>query len=93
MSEHFLGVVTNGKFQQLMPDPDSTAGKRFTSIEPQQSVLPKDRELKFDEYEGSAIMIQGHDHGDWVYSAEVIDKAGPILTAVVQRIFGQASYK
>ena len=34
-------------------------------------------------YEGRAIMVQGHDGGGWVYSAQVVDHAGPILTAVV----------
>jgi hypothetical protein len=34
-------------------------------------------------------MIRGHDGGGWIYSAEVIDEAGSILTAVVQRVFGK----
>jgi hypothetical protein len=27
--------------------------------------------------------------GGWIYLAEVSEQAGPILTAVVQRVFGQ----
>lgn len=43
------------------------------------------------KYEGQAIMVRGHDGGNWLYSAEVIDQAGPILTAVVQQVFSQSS--
>lgn len=36
-------------------------------------------------------MVRGHDGGGWIYSAEVIDQVGPILTAVVQKVCGQPS--
>lgn len=35
-------------------------------------------------------MVTGYGDSDWVYEAAVIDEAGPILTAVVQKVFGQA---
>ena len=50
---------------------------------------PERAELDLTEYEGQAIMVRGLNAGGWVYSAAVIDQAGPILTAVVQQVFGQ----
>jgi hypothetical protein len=57
----------------------------------QESVPPDAREIDLAEYEGRAIMVSGHDDGSWIYSASVIDEAGPILTAVVEQLFGKAS--
>jgi hypothetical protein len=53
------------------------------------SVPPETAELDLSVYEGKAIMVHGHDGGGWIYSAMVIDQAGPILTAVVRKVFGQ----
>jgi hypothetical protein len=35
-------------------------------------------------------MINGHDAGDWIYSAKVEDIATPILSAVTMKIFGKS---
>lgn len=48
---------------------------------------PESGELNLNQYEGQAIMIQKLDQGGWIYSAEVIDTAGPILSAVVEKLF------
>lgn len=84
----FLGIVQNGIFQLLIPHRESV---RLTGIQMQEARPPETGELNLTEYEGQAVMIRGHDSGDWIYSAEVIDQAGPILTMVVQQVFGQAS--
>jgi hypothetical protein len=57
----------------------------------QEAMPPEARELNLAEYEGQAIMVCGHDGGGWIYSAEIIDVAGPILTAVVQQVFGETA--
>lgn len=49
----------------------------------QEARPPESTELDLTEYEGKAIMVRGHSSGEWIYSAEVIDQARPILTAVV----------
>lgn len=52
--------------------------------------LPESAELDLTPYEGKAVMVSGRDGGaGWVYSAQVVDEAGPILTAVVYQVFGQ----
>ena len=80
----FLGIVQDGKFHSLSP---KTASVRLTGISMQAAVAPESQELHLTEYEGSAVMVRGHDGGGWIYSAEIVDKAGPILTAVVREVF------
>ncbi len=85
----FIGVVKGGTFRILSPKTALAGSIRFTSIGMQQAVPPESGELDLTEYEGSAIAIQGHDGGGWVYSARVIDKGGPIVTALVLQGFGR----
>jgi hypothetical protein len=84
----FLGVVKDGKFQLLFPK-DALVGAflRFTSIKIQQAVPPESGELDLSEYEGKVILIRGHGDSGWVYSARVVETAGPILALVVQHLF------
>jgi hypothetical protein len=44
--------------------------------------------LDLTKYEGKVIMVSGTIHGSTMYRATVIDEAGPILTAVVLKMFG-----
>jgi hypothetical protein len=89
--DQFLGIVQLEHFQILAPDHLIGESVRLTRIQMQESVPPESRELALTEYEGQATMVRGHYGGGWIYSAEVIDLAGPILTAVVQKVFGQPS--
>jgi hypothetical protein len=88
--DDFLGIVQNGEFTPLVPDPGPISVPiRLTGISMQESVPPESKELDLTEYEGKAIMVRGYGGGGWIYSAEVIDQAGPILTAVVQQVFAR----
>jgi hypothetical protein len=41
-------------------------------------------------HEGKAIAVQGYGgSGGWIYSAKIVDQAGPIVTALLARAFGQ----
>jgi hypothetical protein len=60
---------------------------RLTAIAMQEAVPPDSRELDLSKYEGEAIMVQGRASSGWVYSAAVIDRAGPILSLLVQKEF------
>lgn len=88
-NDEFLGIVQNGRFQHLAPHRALGGSVRLTSMPMQAAQTPESAELDLAEYEGKAIMVRGHGGGDWIYSAEVIDQAGPILTAVVRKAFGQ----
>jgi len=92
-NDQFLGIVQLGHFQILTPDRIADTSVRLTSMPMQAAQPPESKELDLTEYEGQAIMVRGHDGGGWIYSAEVIDRAGPILTAVVRRVFGRPANK
>ena len=86
-----IGLVRDGRFILLGPRPVLGGSVRLTSIPMQAAQPPDSAELDLTGYEGRAIMVSGHDGGGWIYSARVISMAGPILTAVVEQVFGQES--
>jgi hypothetical protein len=88
-NDQLLGIVQDGAFELLSPYHAPGGSARLTAISMQESVPPETAELDLSVYEGKAIMVRGHDGGGWIYSAVVIDQAGPILTAVVRKVFGQ----
>ncbi|HWP49008.1 MAG TPA: hypothetical protein VNM22_17765 [Candidatus Limnocylindrales bacterium] len=87
----FLGLVQNRQFHPLGSKFPLGSSVRLTQIQMQTAMSPESGELDLTPYEGSAIMVQGHGGGGWIYAAQIIDKAGPILTAVVKRVFGPDS--
>ena len=84
-----LGIVENGSFKRLEPGGPLGDVLRLTSIQKQEARPPESGELNLTEYEGKAIMVTGYIDSSWVYEASVEDVAGPILTTVVQKVFGQ----
>jgi len=83
----FIGVVEKGKFRVLAPQRLSTGFVRLTGIQMQEARPPESDELNLETYEGKAIMISGHDGGGWIYRAVVIDSGGPLITALVRKVF------
>ncbi|MCM1565350.1 MAG: hypothetical protein NC238_05275 [Dehalobacter sp.] len=88
-NNQFLGIVKNGQLQLLQPENLAGNSVRLTRIQMQEAQTPESVELDLTEYEGKAIMIRGQEGGEWIFSSEVIDQAGPILTAVVKKLFSQ----
>lgn len=84
-----LGIVHDGKFMPLENRSDISSPLRLTSIRIMEARTPESGELNLTAYEGAAIMVSGRPNGDWLFSAEVLDHAGPILTAVALKVFGQ----
>jgi hypothetical protein len=86
--EQLLGLVQDGKFMPL--NSSFALPIRLTSIQMMEARSPESGELNLTGFEGEVIMVSGRGGGGgWVYSARVIDRAGPILTAVALRVFGQ----
>ncbi len=85
----FIGVVKGGEFVIL--DPPSPAGRtaRLTRIPIQAARSPESDEIDLVGYEGRTIMVCGQEDGGWIYSAKIVDQAGPIVTALVEKVFGQ----
>ena len=89
--QQFLGVVKGGKFYALWPEKTLTGVTRLTKIQMQEAVSPESGELNLAEFEGKAVMVAGHGGGGgWLYEAQVIDSAGPIVTVLVLEILSKS---
>lgn len=91
--DKFLGLVQDGRFSILTPRPQCCTVK-LTRIARPASIaeeLTATHEISLAEYEGKAIMVTGvlPERRGWLYEANVIDQAGPILTEVVKETFSQ----
>jgi len=82
--QYFLGIVRKEEFLPLASGTLLGAPVRLTGIPMQAAVSPESEEIDLSQYEGRVILVRGHDGGGWIYSARVIVKAGPILSAVVR---------
>lgn len=51
--------------------------------------MPEIAEIDLSKYQGKALIVLVRDGDGWIYSAEVVDQVGPILAAVVQKLFSQ----
>lgn len=88
----FLGIVQDERFEPLASDHDVKGSFRLTGAA-MAAATPESGEISLTEYEGSAIIVRGVESGEWIYSAIVLERAGLILTAVVQQVFGPSSKK
>lgn len=87
--EQFLGIVREGAFEMLLPDYAPAGAVRLTTLKVHESRAPESAEVDLSKYEGQAVMVVGYDEGDWIYEAAIVDQAGPILTTVVDALFGE----
>jgi len=85
----FIGVVEAGEFSIFNPPNASGKTVRLTRISIQASRPPESDEIDLVGYEGRAIMVCGHEESGWIYSAKIVDQAGPIVAALVEKVFGQ----
>ena len=88
-NESFIGIVRGGTFHILRPTSSAPFSSRLTRIAMQEARSPDSAEIDLNPYEGQALMIQGHNGGGWIYSAHILDKAGPLLTQVVLDTYSQ----
>ncbi len=87
-NEQYLGIVKEGVLEILIPESEAGTMARLTTIFMADQRPPENGEISLKEYEGKAIMVNGHYGGDWIYSANIIDQASPIVNAIVKKIFG-----
>jgi hypothetical protein len=90
----FLGLVQDSRFTVLVPEAAHCCSVRLTRLE--QPAIPETEavithELNLSQYEGRAIMVRGSlpEYKGWLYEAQIVDEASPILTAVVNKIFAK----
>ena len=87
--DQFLCVVKDGKTVVLLPESEAGNAVRLTEMPMQRAVAPEVQEISVKKHEGKAIMVTGRSGGGWIYSAELIETAGPILSALVQKVFSR----
>ncbi|MDD1758171.1 MAG: hypothetical protein LUQ22_05510 [Methanotrichaceae archaeon] len=87
--EDYLGLVKDRNLLLLIPESEAGNVVRLTEM-PMQAALPLEaQEIDLKKHESKAIMVRGRYGGGWIYSAEIIDLAGPILSALVQKVFSK----
>ncbi len=87
----FLGLVENGQFRILEPKEHCCTVKLTKLIKPKlldEAAIEK-HQIDLSEDEGMAIMLEGALKKEelWIFEAKVVDRGGPILSAVVRKVF------
>ena len=85
----FLCMVKDGKITVLYPESEAGSVVRLTEMPLQVALPPESQEISVKKHEGKAIMVEGRYSGGWIYSTEMIDLAGPILSALVLKVFNR----
>ncbi|MBO9997840.1 MAG: hypothetical protein J7641_02345 [Cyanobacteria bacterium SID2] len=89
-NNQYLGKVEGGHFKLLLPVSEAGTCRRLTSMAMKAEQPPELQELHLDEYEGRLVMVSGHADAEWIWSAEMLEVAGLILTAVVDLLLEEA---
>lgn len=85
----YVGIVKkNGELTILNPAMPPGFTFRLTESPMQAGHGPEVREIDLSAYAGRAIMVSGNLSGGWIWSAHIVDEAGPMLSAVVLKVFG-----
>ncbi|OKH39757.1 hypothetical protein NIES2119_05785 [[Phormidium ambiguum] IAM M-71] len=86
LKHQYLGVVEVGRFKLLMPDSMAGSYRRLTTMRMPEAQPPELDEIHLNEYEGQAILVNGYADEVWIWSAEVVEVAGSILTILVKQM-------
>ena len=82
--ERYLGYVQAGRFHLLESTPIPHMTTRLTGIQMQEARTPDSAELDLSSFEGRLIVVQGHDGGGWLYSAQVVRTVEWPLSALLR---------
>ncbi len=83
----FFGMVRNGEFTIFAPQRLEGDPVKLTTIQVQEVRSPESEEIDLSEYEGKIIEVSGQDSGGWIYSAKVVEEAGPVLSDFLKKVF------
>jgi len=85
-TKELLGVVQSSRFIPFV-DFGGKFPRRLTELQMQEGQLPESKEINLDKYEGLVIMVSGNDSGNWIYSAQIVEVGGAILSAIAKKVF------
>ncbi len=80
--DQYLGIVEGGRFILLLPEAEAGSHLRLTTLERTMAQPPEVDEIHLDESEGQVVMVSGDADPQWIWSAQVVDVAGPIVSAL-----------
>lgn len=83
----FFGIVRGGKFKIFAPQHLEGDIVRLTTIQKQESKSPQSGKLDLSQYEEKIIEVSGQESGGWIFSAEVVEEAGPVLSDFLRKVF------
>jgi len=85
--EQIFGMVREGEYFVFAPRHLEGKTVKLTTHGEQDSRPPESGKIDLSEYEGKIIEVSGNDSGDWIYSARVVEEAGPVLSDFLKKVF------
>jgi hypothetical protein len=85
----YLGLVEIEKFTLLLPESGVGTHRRLTTLSRDDNQPPELNELHLSEYEDQVLLVRGVADGNWIWSAEIVEVAGPIMSMLVKHLFGE----
>ncbi|MCX6583048.1 MAG: N-acetylmuramoyl-L-alanine amidase [Candidatus Aminicenantes bacterium] len=86
-NEQFFGMVRNGEFYVFAPQHLEGATVKLTTTWIEEPHANESGVIDLAEFEGKIIEVSGRDSGKWIYSAKVVEEAGPVLSDFLKRVF------
>ncbi len=86
-NEQFFGMVRTGGFFVFAPQHLEGSTVNLTTVQVHEAVPPESRRIDLSRYEGKIIEVSGRDSGNWIYSAKVVEEAGPVLSDFLKKVF------
>lgn len=86
-NEQFFGMVRGKEFYVFAPQHLGGSTVNLTTAQAHEAVPPESRKIDLSPYEGKIIEVSGRDSGNWIYSAKVVEEAGPVLSDFLKNVF------
>ena len=86
-NEQIFGMVRNGGFYVFAPQHLEGKTVKLTTVAMDDSLPPENNEIDLSMYKEKIIEVNGIDSGDWIYSARVVEEAGPVLADFLKKVF------
>jgi N-acetylmuramoyl-L-alanine amidase len=88
-NEQFLGMVRKGSFYVLAPEQPDIRVVRLTRLPIQAAQSPEAEEIDLSKFVDKVLVVNGHPAGGWLYSAQVAEEAGPVLSNFLEIYFSE----
>ena len=83
----FFGIVQNKRFKIFAPQELEGKIVSLTTIQAGESQPPGTGEIDLSKYDNKIIEVSGTENEGWIYSAVVVEEAGPVLSDFLRKVF------